>query len=311
MMLKHTGGEMIPKAALIAIAATLVLFNTAAASPFTSVVVYGDSLADNGNLFAATGYPPFPYSNGRSSNGPVAVERLAVLLNAPLIDFAWAGATTGIGNHLDNGTPTSIVALPGMRTTFEATRSSLTPFLDGLFVVWGGPNDFLSPAAGDITVDAIVNRAVTDILYLVHQLQGLGARNILVPGMPDLGLTPTYAAQGPLVAGGASAVSNAFNANLRSRLPSGTTYFDTASLLRSVVANPAAYGFNNVTAPCFTGFSVCATPDTYLFWDDFHPTAAGHAILAREFATAVPEPGSILIMVSGLVLLIAAKRSQS
>ena len=69
----------------------------AQASPFSSLIVYGDSLSDNGNLFAAVGQPEAPYYLGRRSNGPVAVEQLAVLLGVPLIDFAWIGATTGIG----------------------------------------------------------------------------------------------------------------------------------------------------------------------------------------------------------------------
>src|SRR3954468_24545511 len=86
---------------------------TVAAAPFASVVVCGDSLSDNGNFFGATGQPPGPYFAGRSSNGPVAAELLASILGTPLQDFAWAGATTGIGNHLDPG---------GSATTFGSFR---------------------------------------------------------------------------------------------------------------------------------------------------------------------------------------------
>jgi phospholipase/lecithinase/hemolysin len=42
----------------------LVLLSVSAvaqAGSFSSVVVYGDSLSDNGNLFAATGQPGTPY----------------------------------------------------------------------------------------------------------------------------------------------------------------------------------------------------------------------------------------------------------
>ena len=89
------------------------------AAPITSVVVYGDSLSDNGNLFAVSGQPASPpYFNGRRSNGLVAVEDVANTLGVPLKDFAWVGATTGIGNIGDGGTPTSFGAfnLPGMLT---------------------------------------------------------------------------------------------------------------------------------------------------------------------------------------------------
>ena len=44
--------------------------------------------------------------------------------------------------------------------------------------------------------------------------------------------------------------------------------------------------------------------DTYLFWDDVHPTAAGHLIVAddalRTMGLAVPEPSSWAMMILGL-----------
>ena len=58
------------------------------------------------------------------------------------------------------------------------------------------------------------------------------------------------------------------------------SFLDTFGLEDAAVANPAAYGFTNVTDPCFNGVTVCANPDQYLFWDDLHPTAAGHQLLA-------------------------------
>src|SRR3954451_18450182 len=94
----------------------------ASASPFSSVVVIGDSLSDNGNLAAVAGQPgPPAYFPGRASNGMVAVELLAGQWGVPVLDLAWAGATTGVGNHLDpGGTPTSLGtnSLPGMTTSF-------------------------------------------------------------------------------------------------------------------------------------------------------------------------------------------------
>ena len=126
----------------------LLLPGVAQASSITAVVVYGDSLSDNGNLYAASGQPGDPYFQGRRSNGPVAVEELAAALAAPLVDFAWLGATTGIGNFADGGTPTTLGAfsLPGMQAEFAATQASLGPYLTGgLFVVWGGPDDLFRP----------------------------------------------------------------------------------------------------------------------------------------------------------------------
>lgn len=171
------------------------------ADPFTSVVVYGDSLSDNGNLFAATGgtIPGPPYFDGRRSNGPVAVEQLATTLGVPLQDFAWIGATTGIGNFGDGGTPTGFgsFGLPGMQTELAGTAGLLGPFLSsGLFVVWGGANDFLAPSPLDSFPSGVIARGVSDLVGIVTTLQGLGAQHILVPGMPDLGLTPFFESLG-------------------------------------------------------------------------------------------------------------------
>jgi phospholipase/lecithinase/hemolysin len=278
----------------------------AAAGPYTSVIVYGDSLSDNGNFFNATGQPGAPYWQGRRSNGPVAVENLANQIGAPLVDLAWIGATTGVGNFGDQGTPTTVgtFGLPGMGTVFNLSQASVVPMAStSLFVIWGGPNDFLSPApedGGDLLKAA--DRAVADLTAIVTGVQGLGAKHILVPGMPDLGLTPYFLSIGQGASG--SFLTNYFNTELAAALlPTGAIYVDTATLLRQMVANPAAYGFTNVIDPCFDGTNVCANPNAYLFFDDFHPTAQANIFVADRFAAAaVPEPATYVLVASGFAL---------
>ena len=294
----------------------VILFALAApatAGTFTSVIVYGDSLSDNGNLYAVTGIPGAPYWQGRRSNGPVAVEDLAANLGVPLIDAAWIGATTGLGNYADGGTPTSLGAygFPGMEAQFAATALSVGPIApSSLFIIWGGPNDFLSPSpldGGDPIKTA--DRAVADLLALVGDVQGLGAHHILVPGMPDLGLTPYFRSIGMGAFG--SSLTDYFNAELLAGLPSGVMYYDTAALMRDIVANPGAYGFTNVTDPCFDPAvpTLCGNPNSYLFFDDFHPTAHAQEIVGQMFTeTAVPEPATIILVAPAFALLAAARR---
>jgi phospholipase/lecithinase/hemolysin len=275
---------------------------TADATSYSAVFAYGDSLSDNGNLFAVSGVPPAPYFNGRFSNGPVAVEQLAAQLGAPLFDFAWGGATTGIGNIGDGGTQTSAGAfhLPGMLA--ELALYPVPPALvpSSLFVVWGGADDFES--LGSPTL------AAQNILTIVGALQADGATHILVPGLPNLALTPEFSGN-PL----ASAYTNAFNTALLAGLPSGATYFDTFAFLNGIEANPGAYGITNLTAPCFNGVTVCANPGQYLFWDSVHPTTSADALLAAQFNATLttPEPSSFLLLGTGIAAMAGLLRKRS
>ena len=90
-------------------------------SLFSGLVVFGDSLSDNGNFFAMTGgtFPPAPYYQGRFSNGPVAVERLASRLGqsgAQVKDLAGGGAKTGTGGQ---------VAVTGMLSQLASFQAAL------------------------------------------------------------------------------------------------------------------------------------------------------------------------------------------
>lgn len=271
----------------------LAMTSAASASPYSNVFVYGDSLSDTGNIYNASGHTipqSPPYYMGRFSNGPLAVEYLANSLHSPLTSFAWGGATTGIGDSGDGGTQTTLgsLGLPGMLLQVEGSLASVAPFAStSLFVVWGGPDDFITGGS--------VAQGVADELAIVSALQGVGATHILVPGMPDMGLTPAYYGNAS-----ATAFSYAFDQALQANLPHGVTYFDTFGFMHLVVSNPGAFGFTDVTDPCLVGLTPCSNPNQYLFWDDLHPTTAADQLLAAQFANAVPEPSTLLMLGTGI-----------
>ncbi|MGA7155200.1 MAG: SGNH/GDSL hydrolase family protein [Acidobacteriaceae bacterium] len=287
----------------LAIAVLLAAAPLASASSFSSIVVYGDSLSDTGNLFAATGVPGYPYVNGEFSNGPVAVQQLSTLLNAPLLDFAFGGATTGVGNIGDGGTPSSlgIFGLPGMQAELALSAPDLasTDIANALFFVWGGADDFeslVNPTIGQSQTAA--QAAAANIDGIVAALQMEGATNILVPNLPDLALTPEFTGDAA-----ASAYTTTFNDALDATLPTGATLFDTDALFNSILSDPDGYGFTNTTTPCIAAAANPACTG-YLFFDDIHPTTAADTILAQDFEAAVaptPEPSSLLLLATGLL----------
>jgi phospholipase/lecithinase/hemolysin len=79
------------------------------------------------------------------------------------------------------------------------------------------------------------------------------------------------------------------------------------ALIQNEVNDPQAYGFTDVSDPCwtggFTGFagpgSECGSPGTYLFWDFVHPTALGHQLLDDAALAAIPEPSTWAMMLAG------------
>jgi phospholipase/lecithinase/hemolysin len=46
-----------------------------------------------------------------------------------------------------------------------------------------------------------------------------------------------------------------------------------------------------------------------VFWDGVHPTTAAHAVLGAMFAAAVPEPSSLVLVATLLLITLRAARA--
>jgi len=279
---------------------------------FSSAVVFGSSLSDTGNVCPATaGCPPTPpYATGRYSNGTLYVETIAGRYGAAVTpslrggnNFAYAGARTGNipGLTTQSSTPSMVTQL---QQFIDRPGSAGLMNPQTLFVVEAGGSYFNNLSAGlpliqagTITSTQFVTAAVTDVVTVMTRLYASGARNILLVNTPDLGATPALAAQGPTVSGAGTQLAVGFNQALAGQVtvlvansPGLKVYsLDLFTLGSQIVANPGAFGLTNVTAPCVTT-TVCATPDTYAFWDAVHPTRAAGAIFAARAATVLPAP---------------------
>lgn len=246
----------------------------AAQRDFSGLVVFGDSLSDSGNA-------------GRYSNGPVWVERIAARIGAELRPSSVGGTNFAVGGARTHGGPT------GLRAQADAFLKALPGGRadpDALYIVYGGGNDLLAAEQAPDRV-RLVENAVEALGSIVEDLAEAGAKNVLVPNLPDIGRTPALRQRGPELAAEARRLSRAFDAALERRLRQieaegevQVLRLDVYALLEEVLADPAAAGFHNVTEPC--SGSACATA---LFWDHLHPTAVAHDKLAAAALQAVRQ----------------------
>lgn len=294
------------------VGALFIAFFSAQASAFSALYVFGDSLSDTGNVYAATagGTPAAPYAPGRFSNGPVWVETLSANLGLGAVNpsllggknYAWGGATTGT---------TPPPSIPGTSLTQQVAGylSGAGGMADGsaLYVVWGGGNDV---RAGDIT------NSVTNLSAMITSLAGAGATTFLVPNLPDIGLTPDAIAAGPAAVAGATFLSTTFNAQLAAALPGlaaglgvSIISLDVFGFLNNVVAGSPGNGITNTNQRCYvSGPTACATPNQHIFWDGIHPTATAHQMLGNLASSVIPVPPAAVLLVSAFAALAGLRR---
>ena len=277
-------------------ALTLAAVSTAGAAgaqSYNRLVVFGDSLSDNGNLFLATGgtTPASPpYFQGRFSSGPVFTERLG--FNAS----NFMGPVTGSINYAFGGARTDSQAAPlGMRVQLAQYQARGGRFGAGdLVSILGGANNIFQglPAAGASTnpqgsIAPVSLAAAADMNFIVNSVAQAGAGTILVTNLPKLSLTPQFRATpaAPLADFAVTTFNGALltglNATAAARPGTNIIMMDLFKIGDVIAANPSAFGVSNVTQPCFNGVTVCANPNDYFYFDGVHPTAAGHAAIAR------------------------------
>ena len=287
-------------------------------SPFTNIVVFGDSLSDTGNVAHVTNAtlgvrypgPLFNYTDGRFTDGLDTTPSVPATPHTPLLGVwheQFAQIFTGLAvakNSLDGGSNyaygaattqdgTSTISYDGAMINVENMGMQVTDYLtrpggsvdpNALYVVWGGADDLFTDASPANLVAAPARLAA-----LTNRLAQAGAVNILVPNLPPLGSTPDYAGQ-PVVIAELNAASAYYDAQLKADLDALQLQLATAglhvriyqldiyTLFQNLVANPASYGLTDIVDSAQGLASV--NPDTYLFWDDVHPTTAGHYDIA-------------------------------
>ena len=268
----------------------------ASPSPYSTMIVFGDSLADSGQYPDAAGPqgstirftnrtgPNFQDGSGESF-GLVSSTLLGLKLGVAPGDLVSStspvnaaqgvkdGNNWAVGGYRTDQIYDSITSTSDVSADVGGTEVSLrsrTGYLpangfradpNALYYLTGGGNDFfqglvLSPAAAQQSANRLADSA-----QALHQA---GARYIMVWLLPDIGFTPASygtALQAPL-----SQLSSAFDAQLIARLqPLHAIPLNIPGLIQDILVNPAQFGL--ITGPalpgtCFNGDG-CTENPTY------------------------------------------------
>lgn len=288
------------KSLLVALVLMLITVCYSYSMEFKNIVVLGDSLSDNGNLFGVHGsYPPYPYYQGRVSDGPVWCEYLAEELGftGMILNYAYAGAQTGDTNVNDDdlngnfpGFADEVKAYLDLAAISIKYQGGFAMPKDTLFIIWIGSNDF-SKITDPMTQIA---QGALNIENVLPQLIDAGASKFLVMNVPDLGKTPRTNKDATMSAG-ASQVSAGFDHSLEQVLAKIETEhpniaisrFDSFSMLSEFIDNAQTLGFTNVKDSKLNTSDGTIAEGNYLFWDDIHPTTFAHKLIAKKVAEAI------------------------
>ena len=259
---------------------------------YSQIVVFGASLSDNGNATTIVPglFPGAPYYPGRASNGLLWIDVVAADLGNEVKPFVNGGTNYAVG-----GAKTCEISgtSPNPFDMCYQTNLYLTAVLNradasALYVIDAATvgNNIFAVINNGLSHSEITTTAPTDIAKIMDKLYKAGARKFLVTNVPDVGATPR--GQGLPSPATATALSNGFNATLNNELANFRASHSGSDVrladFKSAVAITA--GFTNTTDPCVVNLVACATPDTYTYWDNLHPTAATGRNMA-EAALAV------------------------
>ncbi|MBE2210393.1 MAG: autotransporter domain-containing protein [Xanthomonadaceae bacterium] len=296
------------------------------AQTFEETVFFGDSLTDAGFFRPLLPASAQPVTGQFTTNPGLVWSQYLADYYGTSASPAWLATSPTTPPRADTGTN---YAVGGARVGTDSTgalgstpslNSQVTAYLartggkanpNALYTVWGGANDLFAIVAG-APVQATLTGAVTTQVGIVGRLQAAGAQYILVPTIPDLGITPSFRAQGAAAAAQGTALATNYNTALFTALSTQNLRvipLNTFTFLQEIVANPGAYNFRNVTGtacqPQITAQSLTCNPTSYVtpdaasayaFADGVHPTTAAHKLLSDYAVATIEGPRQIAVL---------------
>ena len=288
------------------------------AGSVNQIVVFGDSLSDNGNLYEFMKHQlPLspPYYKGRFANGPIWIELVMQHYypnnpEAHLLDYAFGGAGVLEGEDIADGLMTLNRELDNYFLPQKEVADA-----NSLYVVWIGSNNYI--ASPEDPLQTVID-VTTGIMHGLERLIRNGAKHIMVVNVPDMGLVPgakdinspeflTYlSVQHNLL------LRQKYN-ELQKKYPDiEWIYYDVFSSLKATLEHPETEGFTNITDTCYEelgeGFSKghfsllkmvssvnslkkADACDGFFFFDPVHPGAKAHELMADRIIKLFDETG--------------------
>lgn len=303
------------------------------ATRYSDLFVFGDSLVDSGNARAARlasgGVDPAPpaqgYYQGRFSNGYNFADYLSFdLLNRPATAAALGGTNFSVGGaqaaEVPGDASPSFAEQIGL---YQASGRAITS--TSLVLVTFGGNDVRGQLAAAGTIPGYLPNlapAVSALTAGLTSLIGIGARNIVVTGLPDIGQIPVVTQLGSTTLNGlGTRLSFGLNQSfeqavggLAAQTGYNLQFFDLFAYQAAIYADPAGFG---VTTPldtrraCLQVAGAAPACDGFTYFDTVHPTTDLHRAIAdgiTEQVTAVPEPAAWAMLIVGFGLAGGALR---
>lgn len=291
---------------------------TGYAKPYDNIVVFGDSLSDQGNLVALSKkdshFKNFPYHEGRLTDGNTAVEVLAKALDLNLKpaaheqgnNYAVIGARASL-----SGTDLDQIALSvqvGDYLNTNKTASAKT-----LYVFTVGSNDIR--AARDTHNEKIAYAILTEAAAMVESnvktLINAGAKNILIVNAPNLGRIPetmmlAAKTNNPSIIDVTESYTHTYNIALKRAIRKLRRTEDYSVEVRGfnlfryfiTLQRRALHrmDFINATEACFLRskgeFSSMCSPEMmndFVFFDEAHPSARAHEAIGQAMRIVLPD----------------------
>lgn len=269
------------------------------AQKFSNGPLWVEQLAQDLNLSSTLATVVLPNLQAEQANPQTKLQAGTSSPPTAGINFALAGS---LSSNL-NAAGSQLPGLTQQIESFAALSASAPTDPNAVAVMLVGGNDYntavSAPTALASSLEILPNRVTDNIIRAATALIDAGAQRLLVSNLPDLSAQPQAAMLNrvnPQSTQWLRELSTQHNQLLSQKLTalavsSGAEIIqlDLAGLLSNIVQNPATFGFTNVTEPCLTNFrqgfqfdGVCKNPDEYLFWDEVHPTEAGHRAIAQR-----------------------------